>query len=435
MIAQRVLPREFPLAGAKIALIASRGMSVSRVASALASALLALAGGLTAAGRLSAASRPAPPPAPAEMRGLWVVRTALVSPEAVDRVVDEAADAGFNALFVQVRGRGDAFYRSAIVSRSVLLERQPREFDPLGRLLARARARRLQVHAWVNVLLSAHFGQPLPHGHVVERHPEWVMAPKSVASAALVAKGERRLRMIMDAGRAEGDVEGFYLSPAVPEVGTHLEAVVREIVRGYAVDGLHLDFVRYPGPDFDWSRDSLEGFRRETGGDLLSAPTRSPAAWDDYRRRVLTALATRLGDAARSERPGIVVSAAVAPDEAQAVSQKFQDWPQWLASGLLSAICPMTYTPDNRLFQLQVEAARDKAVHGQPVWAGVGAWRLDPTGVVEKVTLARQSGARGVVVFSHESLEPDHLRLLRDEAFSASLASRSPVVGAAGGRR
>jgi len=46
----------------------------------------------------------APVPAPAEMRGLWVVRTALVSPASVDRVVDDAQRAGFNALFVQVRG-------------------------------------------------------------------------------------------------------------------------------------------------------------------------------------------------------------------------------------------------------------------------------------------------------------------------------------------
>ena len=43
-------------------------------------------------------------PAPVEMRGLWVVRTALLSPEKVDEAVDDAARAGFNAVFAQVRG-------------------------------------------------------------------------------------------------------------------------------------------------------------------------------------------------------------------------------------------------------------------------------------------------------------------------------------------
>jgi uncharacterized lipoprotein YddW (UPF0748 family) len=380
------------------------------------------------------AARPASAaPSSGELRGLWVVRTALVSPQAVDRAVDAAAEAGFNALFVQVRGRGDAFYRSALVSRSPLLERQPRDFDPLARLMARARVRRIQVHAWVNVLLAAHFGQPLPQGHVLEKHPDWAMVPKSAATAALVTSDSRRLRLILEAGRAEGDVEGYYLSPSIPRVGDHLEGVVRELVRGYPLDGLHLDFVRYPGPTYDYSRAALEGFRRATGGsDLLGGPSRNPAAWDDYRRRVLTALTSRLSDAARAERPGLVVSAAVVPDEAQAVHHKFQDWPRWLSAGILTALCPMTYTPDNDLFREQLESARERASRAQPVWAGIGAYRLDVAGIVEKVALARQSGARGVVLFSHESLGPGDLQRLRDEAFPSRRASLAEP--SAGGR-
>jgi uncharacterized lipoprotein YddW (UPF0748 family) len=372
--------------------------------------------------------------AAAEVRGLWVVRTALVSPEAVDRVVDDAADAGFNAVFVQVRGRGDAFYRSALAPRSPLLERQARDFDPFRRLLARARMRRRSVHAWVNVLLTAHFGQPLPRGHVLEKHPEWIMVPKSAATAALVAGGSRRLQLVESAGRAEGDVEGYYLSPAVPAVGDHLEAVVREIVRSYPVDGLHLDFIRYPGPTFDYSRPALEAFRRSTGGsDLIAGPALRPAAWDAFRREVLTALTTRLADAARAARPGLLLSAAVAPDEAQAVSQKFQDWPRWLERGVIAALCPMTYTPDSRLFALQLEAARERTGAGRALWAGIGAYRLDVAGIVEKVTLARRAGAEGVVLFSHESLTPADLRLLGQQAFGARLASGADATAGGAG--
>jgi uncharacterized lipoprotein YddW (UPF0748 family) len=394
--------------------------------------------GLVALAVVAAAPAASAARSPAELRGLWVVRTALVSPQAVDRAVDDAAEAGFNALFVQVRGRGDAFYRSALASRSVLLERQPRDFDPLARLLARARARGIQVHGWVNVLLAAHFGQPLPRGHVLEKHPDWAMVPKSAATAALVASDSRRLRLILEAGRAEGDVEGYYLSPAIPRVGDHLEGVVRELVRAYPVDGLHLDFVRYPGPTYDYSRAALEGFRRATGGtDLLGGPALNPAAWDDYRRQVLTALVTRLADAARAERPGLAISAAVAPDEAQAVHHKFQDWPRWLSAGVLTALCPMTYTEDNEIFRQQLETARERANGAQAVWAGIGAYRLDVAGIVEKVVLARQSGARGVVIFSHESLEPGDLPRLRAEAFSPRQASVAgpPAGGPAAGSR
>jgi uncharacterized lipoprotein YddW (UPF0748 family) len=221
-------------------------------------------------------------------------------------------------------------------------------------------------------------------------------------------------------------------------VGDHLEGVVRELVRAYPMDGLHLDFVRYPGPGFDYSRAALEGFRRVDGGsDLLGGPARSPAAWDDYRRQVLTALVTRLSAVARRERPGLVLSAAVTPDEAQAVHHKFQDWPRWLSDGVLTALCPMTYTPDNELFRQQVKSASERAGGARPVWAGIGAYRLDVAGIVERVALARQSGARGVVLFSNESLEPADLRRLRDEAFASPLASDAePRAGgrAAGSR-
>src|ERR1700716_1628629 len=76
-----------------------------------------------------------------EMRGLWVVRTGLLSPESVDQVVDGAARGGFNALFVQVRGRGDAFYASRVVERSELLRGQPAGFGPPRRPLASPRSR------------------------------------------------------------------------------------------------------------------------------------------------------------------------------------------------------------------------------------------------------------------------------------------------------
>ncbi len=372
-----------------------------------------------------------------ELRGLWVVRTALVSPAQVDRVVDDAQEAGFNALFVQVRGRGDAFYDSRLVPRSILLSNQPVSFDPLARLLDRARAHGLEVHAWVNVLLAAHFGQTFPKGHVLWEHPDWVMIPRAAAAAALRVPPAGLPRL---AGRAQGDadVEGYYLSPSALGVPEHLEAVVREMVRTYTVDGLHLDFIRYPGPDYDYSPSALEAFRRLRGeGDLLGGPARNPGLWDDYRRSTVTVLASRLAGAARSERPGLVLSAAVAPDEAQAVAQRYQAWPQWLSERLLDAVCPMAYTPDSRILRAQVEQARALVRDGQRLWAGIGAYRLDLPGIVEKIQVARESGAMGVVLFSHESLATADLKRLRDAAFppAAAVAAGPRTAGGSAGSR
>jgi uncharacterized lipoprotein YddW (UPF0748 family) len=381
---------------------------------------------------LSAVPAPAASPSEPEMRGLWVVRTALVSPQAVDRVVDEAREAGFNTLFVQVRGRGDAFYDSHLVSRSSLLWQQPGDFDPLARLLERARAAGLTVHAWLNVLLTAHFSQPLPAGHVLRLHPDWLMVPRAAAAGSLAAPPSALPRIVAQAARGDGDVEGYYLSPSAPGVGEHLEAVVRELLRGYPVQGLHLDFIRYPGPDYDYSRPALEGFRRTHGGSgLVGGPAQDPAAWDAYRRDTLTALLVRIGKAAREEQPGIVVSAAVVPDEAQAVSHRYQHWPSWMARGLLDALCPMTYTPDSRIFRQQLEQVLTHVVGSRPaVWAGIGAYRLPLEGILEKVRIARESGVSGVLLFSHESLLPSDRMRLRHEAFPAPDAPGLPGTGA-----
>jgi uncharacterized lipoprotein YddW (UPF0748 family) len=333
-------------------------------------------------------------------------------------VVEQAREGGFNALFVQVRGRGDALYASHLVPRSPLLAGQPRDFDPLARLIERARTRGIEVHAWVNILLTSHFPSPPPDNLVV-RHPEWVMVPRSGARAVLPKNRQGILWLVRRAGRADPDVEGFYLSPSAPAVPEHLEAVVRELLVQYPLRGLHLDFIRYPNSDYDWSVAALEGFRRQQGGgDLLRLPGARPEAWNKYRRDVLTSLTERLAAAARAERPGIVVSAAVVPDEASAVHHRYQDWPTWLARGILDAVCPMTYTPDTRIFREQVMSAGALARPGQGVWAGVGAYRLTIDSVVEKILTARRAGASGVVLFSHESLPAASLRRLALEAFA-----------------
>jgi len=352
---------------------------------------------------------------PGEMRGVWVVRTALASPESADAVVDDAARAGLNALFVQVRGRGDALYRSAIAPRSEVLRGQPADFDPLARVLSRARARGLQVHAWINVLLVGGFGVPLPAGHVAAVHPDWLMVPRSAAAAALETP-PADLAALIEA-RRDPDAEGLYLSPSAPGAVTHLDAVVRELVGAYAVDGLHLDFIRYPAHDYDYSRAALTAFRAQRGrGWLLDGPEADPAGWTAHRGAALDALVGRLARIARAARPSIVVSAAVLP-EAAAMRDKGQAWPGWVRQGLVDAACAMAYTPDTALFRGQILALRERLGPQATLWAGIGAYRLQQASVVEKVLAARAAGASGVVLFSSDSLVTADLDRLRDEVF------------------
>jgi hypothetical protein len=88
----------------------------------------------------------------------------------------------------------------------------------------------------------------------------------------------------------------------------------------------------------------------------------------------------------------------------------------------------MAYTADSRLFRAQVEQARALLPSGGALWAGIGAYRLTLAGLVERIQLARDSGASGVVLFSHESLAGPDWKRLRLEAFPLGVAAGAGAV-------
>jgi uncharacterized lipoprotein YddW (UPF0748 family) len=359
----------------------------------------------------------------AEVRALWVTRSSLVSPERVAAMVRSAAASGFNTLLVQVRGRGDAYFPSRVEPRAQALAGQPLSFDPLASTLALSRARGLRVHAWVNVNLTSSGAElPTSREHVVYEHPEWLMVPRALAlelgridprSPEYVGRLARWTRAL------PAEVEGLYSSPVHAGAVDRLVSVVDELVSNYALDGLHLDYARYPSASFDYSRGALGAFRTQIDGELsgaerlrygtkdvaalLAVTELKPERWAEFRRSRLNALVMRVRTVAKARRPGIVLSAAVYPDSSEAASARLQDWRSWIEHRMIDVICPMAYTPDTATFAAQIAAVRQHA-GGQPVWAGIGAYQLSSSRTVENIRTARRLGAEGIVLFSYDSL-------------------------------
>jgi uncharacterized lipoprotein YddW (UPF0748 family) len=363
----------------------------------------------------------APDPA-AEVRALWVTRASLTSAASITALVRSARDAGFNTLLVQVRGRGDAYYSDGIEPRPDGLIRQPHDFDPLQSVITRAKAEGLRVHAWVNVNLVASAADlPSSRSHVIYRKPDWLMVPRPLA-VELARAGTRSPEFVGRLARwtrAQENVEGLFTTPIVPEAAAHVVAVVDDLVARYALDGLHLDYIRYPGPDFDYSLGALRLFREDIGpalnaderrrfdprsiGDLIALADAYPERWAGFRRARLNALVMRIRTTVKARRPGVLLSAAVFPDAAEASSRRFQDWRFWVENRWIDVLCPMAYTPELDVFTSQIASAHQLAA-GSPVWAGIGAYRLTPTRTIEHIAAARRQGASGVVLFSYDSL-------------------------------
>jgi uncharacterized lipoprotein YddW (UPF0748 family) len=355
-----------------------------------------------------------------EVRGLWVVRSSLGSPESVEKVLSDAAENGFNSLFVQVRGRGDAFYRSRFDPRSDALKEQPEDFDPLDRLIAGARGRRLKVFAWVNVLLVQGSSTTLLPGHCLSRHPDWVMVPKEMGSQLYNSPmAGPALTSVIQHARRTREAEGAYLDPANPAVGQYLVAVCSDLVDRYDVHGIHLDYVRYPSSEFGYGRFALDSFAKEVDKDLtvvtrqrlrhafqrdkLIYTRQYPVRWDNFRRGRVTALIAQIGQAVKERRPGTLVTAAVTGDSQIAYAHKLQDWKKWTERGLLDAVCPMAYSPDTGTFKDQVALARGYSF-GAQVWAGIGSWQIPADSTIEKIEMSRKIRCEGFILFSYGNL-------------------------------
>ena len=388
---------------------------------------------------------------PTEVRALWVVRNTLTSPEKIQKMVESAAAAGFNTLIVQVRGRGDAYYRSRREPRAIELKDQPLDFDPLDLTIAEAHRRGLKVHAWLNTSLLANL-DALPDSpqHIYNAHPEWLAVPHAVAPdlySMSPGDGRYRERIVEWSKANRGELEGVYTSPANPKVREHIHRIWMDVLRKYQVDGMHFDYVRLASPDFDYSRTSLKAFgkwldpqlsrteRRALKRDLPTNPLAATEMYKerfaDFQREQITSLVARIYRDVKRRRPEVIVSAAVFANDENAFTRRFQDWRRWLRMGILDVACPMAYSPDTAVFQKQIEIATSTAhAAGRRIWAGIGAYRIPAESTVEKINVARTIGADGIILFSYDftvtpsALNPqgDYLERVRRAAFDSQPA-------------
>ncbi len=339
-----------------------------------------------------------------EVRGVWITRFAYSSRAGLEAIIDRAAAANMNAVFVQIRGDGDAFYRSNhepwARRLSGVLGRDP-GWDPLQVAIDRAHGHGLELHAYFNVFSAWPASQPVVAAegavqHALHLHPEW---------------------MAVDATGTNRDSEYRWFSPGHPDARAHIIATARDLLARYDVDGLHLDRVRTPGPDY--SRDPV------TVAAYDAARAAEPElTWGDFMRRQVDATVAGIHAALLEVRPRARLSAAVwgiyrplpGCNTSQGYASYHQDSLAWLAAGTMDAIVPMIYWP------IEAGACTDFATlldgfvaarGGRHVWAGMhalddGAW--DFAQVAARVAHARAAGAQGTVVFASSYLDADPAR-------------------------
>lgn len=344
----------------------------------------------------------------APLRGLWVVRHSLASPHLIDEVVDTAVSVGANALFVQVNGRMEAYYTSALLPPA---EGLPANFDPLAYLLDRARDNDLHVHAWMNAFTAGMLVDTPAHpDHVLNRHREWVTY-------------DRNGRSLWDYGweEAQGHVPARMLDPGLPAVQRFVAQTVLEVVENYAIDGVHLDYIRYPSRRFGYHPESVARFEEQHGFGPPDVGDGAPAfvarfgrdefsrrlrLWDEWRGAQVTELVRRIADGITARNERVLLSVAVTADVETTLGEHLQNWPGWVQHKFIDAVVPMAYSEDTATVARHIEAATRAAADEVPVYAGLGAYMLvgTPDALGAQIGAAREAGAGGIAVFSFDAL-------------------------------
>ncbi len=369
-----------------------------------------------------------------ERRAIWITRFDWANPpqppapEIIDEMVSNIAQAGFNTILFQVRGEADAYYTpglepwaARLTGTSANTLGQDPGWDPLARLLAAAHKAGLKVHAYINVYpvwippateeegpiwprptTPAHLFDRLTYGPTHERNP-----------------GEFGLgytwRQHATPDKPMSLVRGRYLwaSPGVPELREHILAVITDLARRYDIDGIHLDRIRYAGPEY-----SLDPASNEQAG---TDHTPARAQWQ---REQITAFVRKIKTEVQAIKPNLEISAAVWPyyeDKwgwglSEGYHDYYQDSKGWLAAGAVDAIAPMLYGGVSDNFErwqiLLDDFLADSA--DQAVYAGIGGAYDDFEAITQRIEAARRAGAAGHVIFSYGALQQrDYWQKLR----------------------
>lgn len=331
------------------------------------------------------------PPGP-EFRAVWADswEGSFRSTTEAQSLVDVCRGANINTIIPEVRKIGDAYYKSRIEPRADNIA-DGKDFDPLGFLIEQAHdtsngKHRIQVHPWFVMHRLQKVRGPLDPEHVLVRHPEYEMVK---------ADGTR--------------IETRYLDPGHPGTVEHNVAVILDCLARYDIDGIHLDYIRYPEYPGSWGYNPMSVARFNALHGRCGFPDPKDPAWSAWRRECVTLQVRKIYVKAWQMKPHVILSAATVNwggaydrfQDSAAYNQALQDWAGWLEQGNLDYDGVMNYVSDAdtaRFLGWTNCSVSRNARRGSIV--GVGAFlHSSIQGSMDQLLYVRSSGAAGLNIY------------------------------------
>ncbi|MBO7166499.1 MAG: family 10 glycosylhydrolase [Kiritimatiellae bacterium] len=306
-------------------------------------------------------------PRKGEIHGVWDHSGEGLYPGDWPRTIQTLKRYGITDLFLNVAGAGFAHYNSKILPRSSVFVKRG---DQLSQCINAARGSGIKVHAWVLCFSS--------------------VRASSTAKADLAKKGW----LLKNSKGLHID----YLDASNPMVQKYLLDAIGEIKNNYAVDGVHLDFVR-------WS----EAQQSVTATPAVMARYNKEKskfqnvfwAWKEYViRKFVYSARIKVKEGMKRK---VCFSVAVLPLYPSCVKSVGQNWIEWMDKGYVDYIVPMNYSQDLKKYSQMLQVQTSTPERAKKVISGIGVTanesRLNAVDVINEINKARQHGAAGVVLF------------------------------------
>ena len=308
-------------------------------------------------------------------------------------ILDDLQRAGVNTVIFQARIRSTTAYPSAIEPWDGAFTGTPGvapAYDPLAFAVEECHKRGMELHAWVVAF-------PICKVNVEKR------------------LGNRSLpRLHPELCQRCGDQ--WMMDPGVPGTAAYIASICREIVERYDVDGIHLDYIRYPESGIPFN--DTKTYRKYGAG-------RNKAEW---RRDNVTRCVRAIGEAVRAVRPWVKLSCSPVGKYADTPRQSSYGWNArdavhqdaagWLQSGLMDMLFPMMYFDGKHFYPFVLDWQERSA--GKPVVPGLGIYFLHkneknwPLSVVQRqLNFVRATGIGGEAFFRSKFLT-DNVKGLYD---------------------
>ncbi|MBE9190217.1 family 10 glycosylhydrolase [Gloeocapsopsis crepidinum LEGE 06123] len=350
------------------------------------------------------------PLAQPEIRAVWLDRGSIVragSQQGLAKIFDQLAAAGINTVFFETVNAGYPIYQSRVAPQQNPLIQG---WDPLASAVKLAKARDMELHAWVWVFAAGN-----------QRHNTIVNLPVDYPGPLIAANPEWASYDNRGSMFPPGQGKPF-LDPANPEVRSYLLRLFEEIVSRYQVDGLQLDYIRYPFQDpgaertYGYGKVARQKFQQLTGVDPVQISPRQPNLWQrwtQFRTQQVDSFVTEVSGHLRRKHPQIILSAAVFPlAENERIQKLQQHWEVWASRGDVDMIVPMTYALDTYRFgRLAQPWIASNKLGSTLLLPGIRLLDLPVSTAVDQIQLARDLPVSGYSLFAVENLS-DELQTL-----------------------